>query len=83
MTVPATRTVRLDQAQRSAPPARRRSDRTLPAELSRTSDGAVIERLIRMRVACKALAIELAETRNELKAVRAELHRVKRRYGEG
>jgi hypothetical protein len=45
------------------------------------SDGAVIDRLIRMRVACKALAIELAETRRELKAVRAELRRVEQRHG--
>jgi hypothetical protein len=46
------------------------------------SDGAVIERLIRMRVACKALAIELAGARRELKSVQAELRRVKRRHGE-
>jgi hypothetical protein len=42
----------------------------------------VIERLIRMRVACKALAIELAGARRELKSVQAELRRVKRRHGE-
>jgi hypothetical protein len=47
------------------------------------SDGAVIERLIRMRVACKALAMELADARRELKAARAELRQLKRRHGEG
>ena len=46
------------------------------------SDGAVIERLIRMRVACKALAIELADTRRELQIVRAELRRAKQQHAE-
>jgi hypothetical protein len=46
------------------------------------SDGAVIERLGRMRAACHALAVELASARRELRSVEAELRRVKRRHGE-
>lgn len=47
-----------------------------------TSDGAVVERLARMRAACQALALELAGTRRELKIVETELRRLKRRHGE-
>lgn len=46
------------------------------------SDGAVIERLGRMRAACHALAVELATVRRELRAVEAELRRIKQRHGE-
>jgi hypothetical protein len=59
----------------------------LLTETSRTrhhdiGDGAVVERLSRMRVACHALAVELASARRELRAVEAELRRVKQRHGE-
>jgi len=52
--------------------------RTAPGH-STVSDGAVIERLARMRAACQALALELAGTRRELKVVEAELRRLKQR----
>ncbi|NLT06600.1 MAG: hypothetical protein GXY03_09840 [Solirubrobacterales bacterium] len=48
---------------------------------SGVSEGALVERLIRMRTACQALAFELAGTRRELRAVELELRRLKRRYG--
>jgi len=64
------------------PPAPSRADRLPLARPSQLSDGAVIERLTRMRAACHALALELAGARRELKSVRAELRRVKRRHGE-
>jgi len=63
-------------------PARARADRLPLARPSQLSDGAVIERLTRMRAACQALALELAGTRRELKSVQAELRRVKRQHGE-
>jgi hypothetical protein len=66
----------------SRPPARRRVDRLPPAGASQLSDGAIIERLSRMRVACQALALELAGTRRELKSVQTELRRLKRHHGE-
>jgi hypothetical protein len=46
------------------------------------SDGAIVERLARMRAACQALALELAGTRRELKIVETELRKLKRRHGE-
>ena len=64
------------------PPARSRADRLPLAGSSQLSDGAVIERLTRMRAACQALALELAGARRELKSVQAELRRVKQRHGE-
>jgi hypothetical protein len=66
----------------SRPPTRTRVDRLPLAGASHVSDGAVIERLSRMRVACQALALELAGTRRELKTVQAELRRLKRQHGE-
>jgi hypothetical protein len=62
--------------------ARSRADRLPLARPSQLSDGAVIERLARMRAACQALALELAGARRELKTVQAELRRVKQRHGE-
>jgi hypothetical protein len=59
-----------------------RADRLPPARPSQLSDGAVIERLTRMRAACQALALELAGARRELRSVQAELRRVKQRHGE-
>lgn len=44
------------------------------------SEGAMVERLTRMRAACQALAFELAGTRRELRAVELELRRLKRRH---
>ena len=64
------------------PPARSRADRLPLAGSSQLSDGAVIERLVRMRTACQALALELAGTRRELRSVQSELRRLKRRHGE-
>lgn len=73
----------LAQMPQSRPAARSRAGHSLAAESSQVSDGAVIERLSRMRVACHALALELAGARRELKSVQAELRRLKRRHGEG
>ena len=57
--------------------------RATPADRpSVASDGAVVERLARMRAACQALALELAGTRRELKVVEAELRRLKQRQVE-
>lgn len=71
------------QMTQSRPSTRRlRADKPLAAESSQVSDGAVIERLSRMRVACHALALELAGTRRELKSVQTELRRLKHRHGE-
>jgi hypothetical protein len=72
----------LAQMTQSRPAARLRADHPLAAESSQVSDGAVIERLVRMRTACQALALELAGTRRELKSVQTELRRLKRRHGE-
>jgi hypothetical protein len=44
-------------------------------------DGAIVERLIRMRAACHALATELANARRQLRSVEAELRREKQRAG--
>lgn len=44
-----------------------------------TSNAAVIDRLIKMRRACYALSVELAGARRQLRAVEAELERIKRR----
>jgi hypothetical protein len=49
------------------------------AAIPETSDGAIVERLVRMRAACQALASELAGTRRQLKVVEAELRRLKQR----
>ena len=49
---------------------------------SQISDGAMLERLMRMRGACHALAVELAQSRRRLRAVEAELQRLKERHGE-
>lgn len=47
-------------------------------DLSALGDGAVLERLVRMRRACHALAIELAQTRRQLRIAEAELHKLRR-----
>lgn len=73
----------LAQLPRTRPLLRPRANKRPPvAGPSQLSDGAVIERLSRMRVACQALALELAGARRELKSVQAELRRVKQRHGE-
>lgn len=72
----------LAQLPQSRPLPQPRTDRRSLAGPSQLSDGAVIERLSRMRVACQALALELAGARRELKSVQAELRRVKQRHGE-
>lgn len=65
--------------------AARRSSSAAPRDAARlasgVSEGAMVERLIRMRAACQALAFELAGARRELRAVELELRRLKRRYG--
>jgi hypothetical protein len=48
-------------------------------EVSALGDGAVLERLTRMRKACHALAIELAQSRRRLRAAEAELARLRQR----
>ena len=64
------------------------STRTRPRQVSTIGDastigdGAVLERLIRMRGACHALAVELADARRRLRSVEAELQRMKKRHGE-
>jgi len=66
-------------------PARRSRGSTPSRDATRlaaaVSEGAMVERLTRMRAACQALAFELAGTRRELRAVELELRRLKRRYG--
>lgn len=52
---------------------------THPSDPSSLGDGAVLERLVRMRTACQALAGDLAAARRRLRAVEAELARVKQR----
>lgn len=66
----------------SRPAAQLRDDHPFAPASSQVSDGAVIERLVRMRTACQALALELAGTRRELRSVQSELRRLKRRHGE-
>ena len=46
---------------------------------SQVGDGAVIDRLVRMRTACQALTAELAVTRRELRAAESELRRLRER----
>ena len=57
---------------------RRRTSTLL--EQSALSNGAVVERLARMRAACQALAFELAGVKRELRATKAELRRLKHRF---
>jgi predicted RNA polymerase sigma factor len=63
-------------------PLRSRASRLDGPDFAHASDGAILERLARMRAACQALALELAGTRRELRAVQAELRRVKQRHGD-
>lgn len=65
-----------------APP---RADRAAPrashaGEASALGDGAVLERLTRMRKACHALALELAQARRRLRAAEAELARLRQHH---
>jgi hypothetical protein len=63
----------------AAPPT---TPRRSPALIDPASNGAVVERLARMRAACQALAVELAGTRRELRAAESELRRLKRGHGD-
>jgi hypothetical protein len=58
---------------------RRRRVATDHAPASALGDGAVLERLTRMRKACHALATELAQARRRLRAAEAELARLRQR----
>jgi hypothetical protein len=62
---------------------RRRRHGALPEPPSALSNGAVVERLTRMRTACHALALELAGAKRELRAAQAELRKLERRSGVG
>jgi hypothetical protein len=64
----------------SSPPRPRPFEIASP--LSQATDGALLERLMRLRAACQALATELAGTRRKLRSVEAELYELKRRHGE-
>lgn len=70
-------------AQRGGFDRRRRHGGPLPEPPSPLSNGAVVERLTRMRAACHALALELAGAKRELRVAQAELRKLKRRSGVG
>ena len=82
----ATVSARSSMAPESPPRPPSRSPRMTSARIlagpSQVGDGAIVERLARMRAACQALALELAGARRELKAAKSELRRLKQHHGE-
>jgi hypothetical protein len=72
-------------ASATLPSARVRSgiEPRTPETASRLGDGAIVDRLVRMRIACQALATELARTKRELRAVKSELRRLEQRDQRG